>query len=172
MEKHVANLKKKNIEVKHYTDYRKLVDDKDIDAVTIATPNHTHTLIAMTALAAGKHVYVEKPVCHNITEGAALLKAAENVVGKRGSDSPARHAAPLRPRLGRRRSTSCKSGAIGKLILSRGINYKMRPSIGKVAAPRGQGRRVHGRHVPDAEGKPTTGTSTTSSGAAPAPCFR
>ncbi len=133
MDKQVANLKKLNIEVKQYTDYRKLVEDKDIDAVTIATPNHTHSLIALTALAAGKHVYVEKPVCHNITEGVALLKAGE-VAAKRGQIL--QHGMQRRSDLGWAAAVDfVKSGSIGKLLLSRGTNYKMRPSIGKVTGP-------------------------------------
>jgi predicted dehydrogenase len=133
MNKQVANLKKQNLEVKQYTDYRKLVEDKDIDAVTIATPNHTHTLIALTALAAGKHVYVEKPVCHNITEGTALLKAAD-VAAKRGQIL--QHGMQRRSDLGWAAAVDfARSGEIGKLVLSRGTNYKMRPSIGKVSGP-------------------------------------
>jgi len=74
MEKTVASLKKKNVEVKQYFDFRECCADKDIDAITIATPNHSHTLIALTGLAAGKHVYVEKPVCHNPIEGRKLVE--------------------------------------------------------------------------------------------------
>ncbi|MCE9518381.1 MAG: Gfo/Idh/MocA family oxidoreductase [Verrucomicrobia bacterium] len=133
MEKQVASLKKQNIEVRQYTDYRKLVEDKEIDAVTIATPNHTHTLIALTALAAGKHVFVEKPVCHNITEGVALLKAGE-AVAKRGQIL--QHGMQRRSDHGWAEAVGfVKSGSIGKLLLSRGTNYKMRPSIGKVTGP-------------------------------------
>jgi len=65
MAKQVAAFKKQNIEVKQYKDFRECCADKDINAIAIATPNHSHTLIAMTGLANGKHVYVEKPVCHN-----------------------------------------------------------------------------------------------------------
>ena len=83
MEKHVAALAKKNITVKQYSDYRECCADKEIDAVTIATPNHSHTLIAMTAIANGKHVYVEKPVCHNMWEGRKLVEAAA-IVEKKG----------------------------------------------------------------------------------------
>jgi len=134
MEKHVADLAKKNITVQTYDDYRKLCENKDIDAVVIATPNHTHTLIAMTALAAGKHVYVEKPVCHNIHEGAALVKAGE-AAAKKGLIL--QHGMQRRSDLGWAAAVEfAQSGQIGKLVLSRGTNYKMRPSIGKVSAPR------------------------------------
>jgi len=132
MDEKVAALDKKGIKVKTYTDYRKLLEDKDIDAVTIATPNHTHTLIALTALAAGKHVFVEKPVCHNIHEGAALVKAGAAVEGK----LILQHGMQRRSDLGWAAAVDyVKSGEIGKLLLSRGTNYKPRKSIGKVSAP-------------------------------------
>jgi predicted dehydrogenase len=62
-------------------DFRRLLDRKDIDAVSIATPDHWHTPMAMDALHAGKHVYVEKPCSHNPAEGA-LLVAAQKKYGK------------------------------------------------------------------------------------------
>lgn len=62
--------------VTRYTDLRKLLEDKDIDAVAIATCNHWHVLAAIWACQAGKDVYVEKPLCHNHWEGQQLVKAA------------------------------------------------------------------------------------------------
>jgi len=59
-----------------YTDLRKLYEDKEIDAVVIVTPNHWHTLAAIWAMQAGKHVTVEKPCCHNIYEGQKLETGA------------------------------------------------------------------------------------------------
>jgi predicted dehydrogenase len=59
-----------------YTDYRKLLEDKSIDAISIATPNHTHALITIASLQAGKDVYVEKPCSHNIFEARQMVKAA------------------------------------------------------------------------------------------------
>ncbi|MDB6118793.1 MAG: hypothetical protein JWO08_2574, partial [Verrucomicrobiaceae bacterium] len=133
MDKHVASLKNANIEVKQYKDYRELCADKDIDAVTIATPNHSHTLIALTALAAGKHVYVEKPVCHNPTEGRKLVEAGLVANGK---GQILQHGMQRRSDLGWAAAMEfVKSGQIGKTTLSRALNYKMRPTIGKVAAP-------------------------------------
>lgn len=58
-------------------DYRELLARKDIDAVIIATPDHWHTRIAMDALAAGKHVYCEKPLIHKPEEGKILVEAAK-----------------------------------------------------------------------------------------------
>ncbi|MBL9143746.1 MAG: Gfo/Idh/MocA family oxidoreductase [Verrucomicrobiaceae bacterium] len=133
MDKQVADFKKKNIEVKQYSDYRKLLEDKDVDAVTIATPNHSHTLIALAALAAGKHVYVEKPVCHNPIEGRKLLEASA-VVLPRGQIL--QHGMQRRSSPGWAEAVAfAQSGQIGKVTLSRGINYKARKSIGKTAAP-------------------------------------
>ena len=156
LSKGVATLKKQNIEVKTYTDYRKLVEDNEIDAVTIATPNHTHALIALTALAAGKHVYVEKPVCHNVGEGLALLKAAD-YAAKKGLIL--QHGMQRRSDHGWEAAMEfVKSGAIGKLVLSRATNYKMRQSIGKVTGGKEAADGVFKTGVfADAEGKPTTG---------------
>ena len=131
--KGVENQAKKNNTVTAYTDYRKLMLDPEVDAVTIATPNHTHTLIAMTAMKHGKHVYVEKPVCHNIWEGRQLVNAAEKVA-KRGI--VVQHGMQRRSSPGWQQAMDwVKEGHIGKVTLSRGINYKSRKSIGKVAAP-------------------------------------
>src|SRR3954467_10840853 len=57
-------------------DYRRLLDRKDIDAISIATPNHTHSLIAISAVLAGKDVYVEKPISQKVWEGRQLANAA------------------------------------------------------------------------------------------------
>jgi len=61
--------------VKRYTDFRKLLEQKDIDAVCIATPDHWHALQTIAALEAGKHVYVEKPLTITIQEGRAMVNA-------------------------------------------------------------------------------------------------
>src|SRR5262245_44017017 len=68
---------KQGKEPKLYKDIREALQDKDIDAVTIATPNHWHTLAAIWACQAGKDVYVEKPMSHSIYEGRQLVAAAE-----------------------------------------------------------------------------------------------
>src|SRR6185437_2010022 len=60
---------------KGFKDFRQVLEDKSIDAVTIATPDHWHTPMAILALAAGKHVYVEKPCSHNPREGELLIAA-------------------------------------------------------------------------------------------------
>ena len=71
---------------KTYTDYRDLLADKDIDAVFIMTPEHLHHDMAIAALKAGKHVYVEKPLAHTIEEGFEIVKAWEDA-NKKGYTS-------------------------------------------------------------------------------------
>ena len=68
--------KKNNVKLKTYMDVRKMLDDKDIDAVTTATPNHWHSLISIWACQAGKDMYCEKPVSHNVWEGRKIVEAA------------------------------------------------------------------------------------------------
>jgi predicted dehydrogenase len=121
------------INAQTYIDYRKLLESKDIDAVIIATPNHTHSLIGIAALQAGKHVYVEKPVSHNIWEGRQLAVAAAkypNLIAmhgmqRRSSAGWAEVAEFLKD----------PNGPLGKLVLSRGLCYKKRDNIGKVDMP-------------------------------------
>jgi predicted dehydrogenase len=76
LDERINNLKKENITAKGYTDLRDLYDNKDIDAVSIVTPNHWHSLATVWACQAGKHVCVEKPVSHSIWEGRKMVEAA------------------------------------------------------------------------------------------------
>ncbi|MES2708597.1 MAG: Gfo/Idh/MocA family oxidoreductase [Verrucomicrobiota bacterium] len=117
--------------VQYYQDYRKLLENKDIDAVVIATPNHTHTLISIAAMQAGKHVYVEKPVSHNLWEGRKLVEHAAkhpNLIVQHGMQRRSDHA-------WEEIMEFVKTGKIGKPVVSRGLCYKLRGSIGKVGAP-------------------------------------
>lgn len=82
-------------DAKKYKDFRKMFDEmgKDIDAVTISTPDHTHAVIAMAAMARGKHVYVQKPLTHNINEARVLTEAARKYklvsqMGNQGASNP------------------------------------------------------------------------------------
>ncbi len=61
-------------------DFRKILEHKDVDAITIATPDHWHAPMAIAGLQAGKHVYVEKPCSHNPAEGEMLVQAQSSVL--------------------------------------------------------------------------------------------
>jgi hypothetical protein len=76
LDKKAADLDKKGVKVEKYKDIRKLLENKDIDAISIASPNHWHALMAIWACQAGKDVYVEKPCSHNVWEGRKLVEAA------------------------------------------------------------------------------------------------
>jgi len=129
--KHVAAAEKANVKIAGYQDYRKLLENKDIDAVIIATPNHLHTLIAIAAIQAGKHVYVEKPVSHNIHEGRLLAEHA-----KKHPELIVQHGMQRRSDNGWLQIKEfVKTGAIGKPVVSRGFCYKPRQSIGKCGGP-------------------------------------
>ena len=123
-------LKERNRTVDKYTDYRKLLEDKNIDAVSIATPNHTHSLIAIAAVQAGKHVYVEKPVSHNIWEGRQLVAAARryNKLVQCGTQS--------RSSMGIKSAVEfAQGGGLGKILYAVGTCYKPRHGIGKSETP-------------------------------------
>ena len=102
---------------KTYTDLRKLYQDKDVDAVSIVTPNHWHTLAALWAIQAGKHVTVEKPCCHNIQEGRQLAAAAKKagVIVQDGAEqrsNPAAQTMARVPRGGRARRGLSREGPL------------------------------------------------------------
>jgi len=75
LKERLATVKAKSARVKGEVDFRKMIASKDIDAVFISSPDHTHSPFAIYALQAGKHVYVEKPVSHNPQEGEWLIEA-------------------------------------------------------------------------------------------------
>ncbi len=108
------------------TDLRRVFDDKTIDAVSIATPNHWHALATIWACQAGKDVYVEKPGTHNLFEGRKVIEAARKyrrIVqhGVQLRSSPALQEAVAKLR----------AGVIGKVYLCRVLVYRWRPSIGR-----------------------------------------
>jgi predicted dehydrogenase len=112
---------------KYEKDIRKVLEDKSIDCISIATPNHWHALAAIWAMQAGKHVYVEKPVSHNVREGRLMVDAARkyNKICQTGTQS--------RSQTGMRQAIEyILSGKLGKVQIARGLCYKDRPSIGKV----------------------------------------
>lgn len=124
-EKHPLN---ENTEVKVFTDVRKLLESKEIDAVMIATPNHWHSLAAIWAMQAGLDVYVEKPVSHTLWEGRQLVAAADKYKRIVQSGTQSRSSGGLIAA-----HQWLKNRPLGKLRYARGTCYKRRTSIGKVA---------------------------------------
>jgi predicted dehydrogenase len=108
-----------------HQDLRHLFGDKDVDAVSIATPNHWHALATIWACQAGKDVYCEKPACYNIFEGRTMVAAARKnnrivQIGMQGRTIVHKQ----------RAMDLLHSGAIGQVYMARGICFKRRPSIG------------------------------------------
>jgi predicted dehydrogenase len=106
-------------------DIHKVLDNKEIDAVSIVVPNHWHALATIWACQAGKHVYVEKPASHNIWEGRKMIEAARkyNVRVQVGFQS----------RSGNNMQSALKfihEGGIGEVYMARGLCYKLRDSYG------------------------------------------
>ena len=106
-------------------DMREVFDDKSISFITTATPNHWHALCGVWAMQAGKDAYIEKPICHDIPEGAALVAAAKKYgricqVGTQCRSNPAVQNAVK----------FMAEGGIGQVNFARGLCYKRRGSIG------------------------------------------
>ena len=117
-------------QVAKYTDYRKLLEDQSIDAISIATTNHTHALIAIAAMQAGKDVYTEKPVSHNVWEGRQMVLAA------RKYDRIVQCGTQLRSSPSVAEAVSfVHAGKLGKILYAVGTCYKPRRSIGKSDTP-------------------------------------
>ena len=115
---------------KTYTDIRELLASSDLDAVTIATPNHWHALAAIWACQAGKDVYVEKPVSHNIWEGRQIVAAAAkyNRIVQTGTQ--------IRSGAGLQEAVAwVRAGNLGKINVARALCYKRRTSLGKTVGP-------------------------------------
>ncbi len=111
-------------------DFRALLDRKDIDAVSIATPNHWHALMAVWAMQAGKDVYVEKPCSHNVEEGRVMTQWARKLgrMCQMGVQS--------RSMSGTRKMMEfVKSGKIGTIKAAHAICFRLRDSIGLVNTP-------------------------------------
>jgi predicted dehydrogenase len=111
-------------------DIRKVLDDKSIDIVSIATPNHWHALAAIWAMQAGKDVYVEKPVSHNVSEGRRIVDTARATRKICQTGTQSRSSTGMREAM-----AFLHEGKIGKVRLARGLCYKRRGSIGKVDKP-------------------------------------
>jgi predicted dehydrogenase len=117
-------------QIARYRDVRNLLENRDIDAITVATPNHWHALITLWACQAGKDVYCEKPTCHEIWEGAQALAASRkyNRIVQAGTQWRSD------PRVFEAIQWA-KAGNHGKIRVSRGFCYKRRASIGKTEGP-------------------------------------
>lgn len=110
---------------KEYSDMRQVFDDKSVDAVSLAIPNHWHALATIWACQAGKDVYVEKPVSHNVTEGRRMVEAARkyNRIVQTGTQ--------CRSHKGIQSAMEfLHSGKLGKVFMAKGLCYKRRDSIG------------------------------------------
>lgn len=116
--------------VRIYPDFRGLLDDKEIDAVAIATPDHWHAVMAVWACQAGKDVYVEKPVSHGIWEGRQIVRAARKYGRIVQTGTQNRSDTGLRAV-----RDYLHSGKLGKIRLARGFNNVRRPDMGRVAGP-------------------------------------
>jgi predicted dehydrogenase len=119
-----------NPNVDTYVDYRKLLEDDSIDVISTASCNHWHAPVTIWGCEAGKDIYVEKPVCHTIWEGQQMIKAAKkhNRIVQSGIQ--------LRSDRGIQEGIDwLHEGNLGKILLSRGLCYENRSSMGRVTAP-------------------------------------
>src|SRR6185436_5488549 len=106
-------------------DIRKALEDKNLDAISIATPNHWHSLMTIWGCQAGKDVYVEKPCSHNIHEGRIAVESA------RRYNRIVQHGTQSRSSGGWEKvMAAIATGKLGKLLVARGLCYKPRASIG------------------------------------------
>ena len=122
----VAGLLPGNVTPRQVEDFRDVLDDPEIDSVSITTPDHWHTPLALHALAAGKHVYVEKPCCHTIQEGRVLLEAAAN------SGKCIQHGTQARSSEGIRKAIEwLRAGNLGKVRAAKALNHQLREPIGR-----------------------------------------
>jgi len=125
LDKAVADLAAESIPVARYVDVRKLLESKEVDAISIATPNHWHSLMTIWACQAGKDVYVEKPISHNVWEGRKVVEAADRFgrVVQAGTQSRSDEALL-------ELAEYLRGGEMGKILRARGFCYKRRESIG------------------------------------------
>ena len=113
--------------VEAYTDVRKLLENKEIDVVSITTPNHWHALVAIWACQAGKDVFVQKPASHNLFEGRQMVEAARKY--KRIVQCPSGSRSPVGVV---EAADWARKGNLGKILYIHGVNFGARTSIGKV----------------------------------------
>jgi predicted dehydrogenase len=107
-------------------DFRRILDDGTIDSLSIVTPDHWHTPMAIMALKAGKHVYIEKPCSHNVHEGVVLARVA------RDSGKCVQHGTQSRSGQGIIDAVAfMRDGGIGKVRAAKAINHQLRKPIGR-----------------------------------------
>ena len=111
-------------------DIRRVLDRKDIDVVSIATPNHWHALMSIWAMQAGKDVYVEKPCSHTVEEGRVMTQWARKLGRMCQMGAQSRGMTGMRDTI-----DFVKSGKIGPVKVAHALCYKRRPSIGLVDTP-------------------------------------
>jgi len=129
--KRLAECEAEGLKPRTYTDYRKLLEASDIDAVVLATPNHQHSLQTIWGLQAGKDVYVEKPLSHNVWEGRQAVEAARN-----SSKNIVYAGTQNRSSLDIMEALAyVRAGKLGKIQYARGLCYKSRTSIGLTTGP-------------------------------------
>ncbi|PYJ83944.1 MAG: dehydrogenase [Verrucomicrobia bacterium] len=126
----VEQFGKRNEKVEGFTDIRKLLELQDLNAISIATPNHWHSLATILAVQAGKDVYVEKPVCHNVWEGSKMVEAARKHKRIVQAGTQSRSSQAIKEAI-----EWVRAGNLGKIVIARGLCYKPRASIGKVEGP-------------------------------------
>src|SRR5438552_479902 len=107
-------------------DFRKMMDDPAVDAIVIATPDHWHAPATIYACSANKHVYVEKPACHNPAEGEMMLSAARKFDRKVQLGTQRRSWPGIIEAMQR-----IKAGEIGRVLLSQSYYFNNRPTIGR-----------------------------------------
>jgi predicted dehydrogenase len=122
--------KQEGVRPKFVEDIRKMLEDKSVDIVSIATPNHWHSLMAIWAMQAGKDVYVEKPVSHNVSEGRRAVEAARKYKKICQTGTQCRSNPGMIQFM-----EYVQSGKLGQIKVSRGLCYKSRPSIGPKSNP-------------------------------------
>lgn len=130
LERAAAGLAKEGVVLKKFTDVRQLLALSELDAITIATPNHWHSLMGIWALQAGKDIYIEKPVSHNVWEGRQLVAAAQKTGRVVQAGTQIRSGEGLREAV-----AWTQAGHLGKITAARGFCYKRRDSIGLTGAP-------------------------------------
>lgn len=125
-EQRLAESAKIATKAKAVSDMRTILDDKSVDAVVIATPDHWHTPASLLALSSGKHVYVEKPCSHNMREGRWLVDAASRTNKKVQHGTQSRSTPFIQAAM-----KLLRDGVIGEVKIARAWDVQFRPPIGK-----------------------------------------